>query len=389
VTFETFLSRTEETDRVFISSDSPSSFDAFLTACCGMANGAGGWIILTPGPDWREQRLREEAARIGVDGLSFSRFDDSNSSSSKEKRGKTLDESKPPEEGKRSKGKAPKNTPLAVEVRPAWWTSRPVVLSDGRSYRRIEGNDVLSGRSSLFKQAIDALEVSRDDRAAGIAPAAVLESEDAPKFRAAVVKLRPEWERLSGVNFMKRALVLDADGRVTRAGELLLGRSVPLAGCPNVWRACERLLPDITAPLSPACAAAARECFLNALVHADYDEGWIELRIAGGVLTLSNPGLPRDGAYYPRNYRLYRMLTLAGVIRAPGAGRKSGLGIIHSFTPHFQLKRDMLTLSTVAELALESAEDVAARSEEAARYETYRGVQDYGGLPVVWIKKKR
>jgi hypothetical protein len=185
---------------------------------------------------------------------------------------------------------------------------------------------------------------------------------------------------------------------VTRAGQLLLG-ILPGGGplrlrsaeaekearfAPNLWSAYSDILPDLLNSLTENCADAVRECFMNALIHADYDAGPVEIETDGERVLFSNPGLPRTrGTGGARNYRLLRMFGLAGALRdgavrdgaaremrarrgRPGFGekRKSGLEIIRAYDENFRLRWDTLDLFTRAELRLEKIPvDNAAESE--------------------------
>lgn len=347
-----FLIRTAGEDHEFLPEE---DLGRFPVVCCGMANGAGGWILL--GAAWgedepevlglddpvgMERRLRALLAgerRISADTVgAFSIVGEA---------GTTL---------------------MAVRVEPAEWHRRPVCVGGDYTrgvYRRIEGVDVASGLRARFRLALDALERLRSD---GVVPglaASDLHEESSASFREAVVARRPEWSALSEEAFLSRTLVL-SDGGITRAGHLLLGKkstrvralfrdasgNEDIFEVRNLWRAYADLLPRFCEGLSAACAAAFRECFVNALVHAEHDEGAVRLTGCGDRVRIENPGLSRafsQGESLCRNVRLMRMFRLAGA----AAGEGKGLAAVRAYQPGFELHQDPLELATAAELRLE------------------------------------
>ncbi|WP_299076621.1 hypothetical protein [uncultured Fretibacterium sp.] len=348
-----FLDRTVEEDREFL----PEwALDRFPAVCCGMSNGAGGWIVL--GAEWDEdvpvvhgvsdpsgleRRLRAVLAgerTLSADSVSSFRV--------VEAEGVPL---------------------LIIRVEPAEWWRRPVCVGGNYIrgvYRRIEGVDVVSGKRVCFRLALDALERLRDESAVPGMTASDLHEESAASFREAVIERRPEWRGLSPEGFWARTLVL-SDGALTRAGWLLLGKNSArvraafnegtedeeLFEVRNLWRAWLNLLPRFCSGLSGPCAAALRECFVNALVHAEHDAGNVMVTGSGGRVRIENPGLSRSrrGESLCRNERLMRMFRLAGA--ASGEGR--GLDLVRFYRSGFELRHDFLELMTIAELDLEHA----------------------------------
>ena len=346
-----FLDRTAEEDREFILE---WDLDRFPAVCCGMSNGAGGWIVLgaewdedvpvvhgVPDPSGLERRLRTVLAGervLSADSVSSFRV--------VEAEGVSL---------------------LIVRVDPAEWWRRPVCVGGDYIrgvYRRIEGVDVVSGRQTCFRLALDALERLRGESVVPGLTAADLHEESAASFREAVTARRPEWRGLSPEGFWARTLVL-SDGALTRAGWLLLGKNSARVRAAfnegmedeeifevrNLWRAWSDLLPRFCPGLSEPCAAALRECFVNALVHAEHDAGNVRVTGSGERVCIENPGLSRSrrGESLCRNERLMRMFRLAGA--ASGEGR--GLDRVRSYRPGFELRHDFLELMTIAELDLE------------------------------------
>lgn len=372
-----FLDRTAGEDREFLPEE---AVDRFPAVCCGMANGTGGWIVF--GAAWEEEapvllglsdpsglERRLKAALAGERTLSadtVSAF-------------RALDA-----------GGVPL---LLARVDPAEWHRRPVCVGGDTLrgvYRRIEGIDLVSGRRTRFRYALDALERLRGESAVPGLSVADLHEESVASFREAVTARRPEWRALSPEAFLARTLVL-ADGALTRAGHLLLGKKATrvravflgpsgeedIFEVRSLWKAYADLLPRFCSGLSAACAAALRECFVNALVHADHDEGFVRATMEPDSVRIENPGLPRcrPGEALCRNARLMRMFRLAGA--AGDAGR--GLAAVRAYRPGFGLKQDLLELATVAELELER---VAVPSEAV------RALSEGMSLPVVSLEAR-
>ena len=352
--------------------------DRFLPVCCGMANGDGGWIVLGATQDDEELTVEgvadieelERQLRLSLRGYGQISFDPVLSFKTLKSGDKNL---------------------LVARVGSAEWFRRPLCVGGDYvhgTYRRIEGVDVISGSAVRLRLALDALEVSRCDHPVPGLLVQDLEAAGIASFREKVLEHRPQWRALSEVNFLKRALVLDDGGRVTRAGQLLLGADGPeLArltrqgentqgdGAYNLWSAYSALLPRLCEGVAKECVPAIRECFINALLHAEHDAGRVEIETEiktetgqnGGVVSFVNPGLPRTqllGGSEPRNYRLMRMFKLAGLARAEG----SGLGIVRSYAPKFCLRWDAQTLRTVAELPFDrlAANEAALETEKTS-----------------------
>ena len=117
----------------------------------------------------------------------------------------------------------------------------------------------------------------------------------------------------------------------------------------NIWRAYADILPRLTFALSEKCAAAFREVFVNALLHADYNAGNdINIIITSNPpkVFADNPGTIRGTI---RNHRLARMFAMSGIT----AVKSQGLSIIREYMPDFTLSENMLDFRTSAALTLE------------------------------------
>jgi predicted HTH transcriptional regulator len=439
-TFETFLAGTEKEDRVFLGGCAylgGEKRERFAAACCGMANGNGGWVVFGAEYLGREDEKDIFAVEGVVDSAllehelrAFLRDEDwlsagpvvsFHSMSGRSISGSAFSFHEP-------SGKS--RTLLAVKIDTADWFLRPVCVGAGflrcagissdasfrAVYRRIEGNDVMSGLGVRFRMALDALEQTRDDRPVPGLSVRDLDIESAVSFRSAVLARHSQWANLSEIDFLKRVLVLDDDGKVTLAGQLLLGASLKSSEngapllltqkkgtqketrfAPNLWSACSDILPELREPLVEDCANAVHECFMNAILHADYDAGRVEIdldwnsesdkdkreepeegilkeRMKEGFIRFSNPGLPRGReAGSARNYRLLRIFRLAGLVRElhetrnirefrekrgnVAEKRAGGLEIIRAWDENFHLNWDTFELFTHAELRLERARE--------------------------------
>ena len=277
---------------------------------------------------------------------------------------------------------------------PAEWHERPVCIGQDYArgtWRRTEGVGFLSGVGARFRLGLDALERLKDDRPVRGMGLDDLHEESVASFRSAVVRRRPEWSELPLEAFLARAQVLSG-GAVTQAGNLMLGRRATRVRAEvrrgnaesealevrNLWKAYSDLMPRLTRSLSPACAAAFRECFVNALLHADYDGGDVTVLLRGGPASarFKNPGLMRTqhrGESACRNFRLMKVFQLLGAARGDGRG----LSLIRRYQPDFALQQDALELTTTAVLNLEpmaalqgtppAARPSAQRRKEAAQ----------------------
>lgn len=354
-TFDEFLARTANEDRQFLTVE---ELPLFAPTACGMANGAGGWVVL--GAEWLEEEGR--AAPRGLrspdalrDQLAVDCGGGQTFSSALSVTFHVLRDPAPI---------------LLARVLPAEWHERPVCIGQDYArgtWRRTEGVGFLSGVGARFRLGLDALERLKDDRPIrGMSPDD-LHEESVASFRSAVVRRRPEWSELSLEAFLARAQVLSG-GAVTQAGHLMLGRRATRVRAEvrrgnadgealevrNLWKAYSDLMPRLTRSLSPACAAAFRECFVNALLHADYDGGDVTVLLRGGPASarFKNPGLMRTqhrGESACRNFRLMKVFQLLGA--AWGDGR--GLSLIRRYQPDFELQQDALELTTTAVLTLE------------------------------------
>ncbi|MDR1375902.1 MAG: hypothetical protein LBJ22_00205 [Synergistaceae bacterium] len=382
-TFETFLALTENEDRAFLPME---ELHRFLPTCCAMANGAGGWIVLGASP---ESGPQDGEAREGLNGTgkkpitvegvpNAALLEQGLRSALEDPRGISAN----PVPFFRSLSSGGKKV-LAARVETAHWFLRPLCVGLDwlrGAYRRVEGVNVASGHNVRLRAALDALEIARDDLPVPGLRVSDLDAASVASFRAAVTERLLRWSALSETEWLRRALVwapenpfenpLDEESGVTRAGQLLLGKGVvrvrmtgraPASSPPasrtqetweaqNLWSAWTDLFPKLVRNVSKPCEDALRECFVNSLLHAEHDEGCVEIQMSGDAVVFSNPGLPRArlGEVAVRNGRLLRMLKLAGLAGGEGQGMK----IIRALDENFRLRWDTLELRTSAELPL-------------------------------------
>ena len=232
-----------------------------------------------------------------------------------------------------------------IDVPPLAWHKKPAVFG-GNVYRRIEGENVISGKWARSVFALDAHEYSRDDFPASSA----LNQDDVDSFREAVISRNTGYEHFSRDEFMRRTGIYS--GRhMTFAGALMFGEILDLraelrhndvnaaAGARNIWSAYIDLMPKLTQKLSPQSSALFKKAIINALLHSDYNiDTHINIAITSSPAraVIDNPGIIRG---ITRNYRLKRMFDLAG--------------IHHTHNQVLILKQDMLNFRTSTTIMLE------------------------------------
>lgn len=245
-----------------------------------------------------------------------------------------------------------RETSGSVYIPPLAWHKRPVTFN-GKVYRRIEGQNVISGLRVRSIMAGDPHEASRDD----FPYEARLNEDDVDDFTARVAE---RMGRYSRAELLRRTGVYSGK-YLTFAGALMLGDIVKVSAsleysgghaeieAVNIWRAYTEILPRLTFALSENCAQAFREAFINSLLHADYNvDNHITITILPSppTVTFDNPGMIR---WTTRNHRLAKMFELSGIT----GGELHGLDVIHSYMPNFKLTQDMLNIRTVSVLRLE------------------------------------
>ena len=375
--FAEFLERTADDDRQFIGIDDLHKIPASV---CALANSSGGWIVAGA-----ERDINDD---ITITGLN----DDPE---------KYIPAEIPHEVHEFDEA-------TAIYVPTLEWYRKPIVLN-GQVYRRVEGENVISGKWARSVMSADALEFSRDDcpvknitlndndinefttkfsavsrdvrgnfifgKQARSVMSPNVNNDDTNEF---TVKTRDEGGRVifgkharsdthypvnddftkkARDDFMRKCGVYSGK-HITLAGALMFGELVNVRAVlsyssghaelerHNLWRAYSDILPRLTARLSGKCAAALREVFVNALLHADYNiDRHIDIAITSSPpkITITNPGTIRGTT---RNYRLAKLFRLSGM---SGGGMKP----IYDYAPNFKLEQDMLNFRVSATLTLE------------------------------------
>lgn len=209
-----------------------------------------------------------------------------------------------------------------IRVEPASWYDRPG-KHNGHVYRRVEGQNIISGAWACSVMSRDGLELSGDDEPIeGVS----LNERYISEFRNIITRSHPELAVLGHDEFLRRCFVNSGE-YLTLAGALMFGDCLRVravlrhngrevsAEAHSIWEAYSDLLPRLTCRLSRMCSAEFREVFMNSLLCSDYRiSREINITITsgtGGPLAVFDwPGLPRDT---PRNHRLMKIAGLAGI----------------------------------------------------------------------------
>lgn len=245
---------------------------------------------------------------------------------------------------------------FAIHVQPLKWNLRPAMIHN-RVYRRVEGENVISGIRARSIMSMDSSTFSRDD----FPVKAMLDEECMNEFRDSVLSLRTGYENLSRDEFFRRTFAYS--GRhLTFAGALMFGKIICVRAvlndtkieAYNIWRAYTDILPRLTHKLSRDCAIAFREIFINSLLHSDYSiSRSINVTIKPRPLRaiIDNPAIIRGTI---RNHRLTKIFVLSGISQCKG----EGIMKIKSYEPNFRLQQDMLNFRVKSVIHLEGIESL-------------------------------
>ena len=232
-----------------------------------------------------------------------------------------------------------------ISVAPLEWYRRPQTLN-GRMWRRVEGQNVISGLWAKSIMATDAQTLSSDDFP--FSADTPLNAESLEEFRRVVLGRHEEYSCFTRDEFLRRTGIFSGK-HLTFAGALMFGEAITVRAelthgethaeieAHNIWSAYTDLLPRITLKLSAKCGEIVRDAFAVALLQADYT---LDTHIKAEIL--ANP--PRIVIDYPgilrhtfRNHRLARIFTLAG---------------FHTPT-HSRAQQDMLNFRAITTIPLE------------------------------------
>ena len=209
-----------------------------------------------------------------------------------------------------------------IRVEALEWHRRPQALN-GRVWRRVEGQNVISGLWAKSIMARDAQTLSADD--SPMSADTPLNAESLEAFRRVVLGRQEEYRCFPRDEFLRRTGIFSGK-HLTFAGALMFGECVSVRAelrhgethaeieAYNIWDAYTDILPRITLKLSAKCGEIVREAFAGALLQADYA---LDTHITADIL--ANP--PRIIIDYPgiirhsiRNHRLAKIFTLAGFL---------------------------------------------------------------------------
>ncbi|MBQ3585867.1 MAG: hypothetical protein II964_04035 [Synergistaceae bacterium] len=261
----------------------------------------------------------------------------------------------------------PSGIPCVVEaygkiyVPPLAWHKKPATLN-GRVYRRIEGQNVISGLRSRIIMARDSNDPSKDDYPF---KNITLSEKSITEFQARVTTLNEGMKRFERDEFLRRTGAYSGEF-MTFAGALMFGDILRVRAvldysgghaeiqAVNIWDSYAEILPRLAAPLSSKCSEAFRELFINTILHADYySDKNINMFITSNPpkVFADNPGTIRGTI---RNHRLAKMFALSGITsRLTRRNNLHGLEIIREYMPSFRLEENMLSFRTSATLILE------------------------------------
>ena len=207
-----------------------------------------------------------------------------------------------------------------IRVEALEWHRRPQALN-GRVWRRIEGQNVISGLWAKSIMARDAQTLSADD--SPMSADTPLNAESLEAFRRAVLGRHKEYACFARDEFLLRTGIFSGK-HLTFGGALMFGEAITVRAelthgethaeieAHNIWDAYTNIFPRITQRLSAKCGENVRDAFAGALLQADYT---LDTHITAEIL--ANP--PRIVIDYPgilrhtfRNHRLARIFRLAG-----------------------------------------------------------------------------
>ena len=230
-----------------------------------------------------------------------------------------------------------------IDVPELLWYRKPITYN-GKAYRRIEGENVVSGRWARAMMANR--DISRDDFPLSCS----IDNKQLEAFRSAVISRHNEYKYFRRDEFLRRTGIYSGK-YITFAGALMFGNCINVravlrhrniaaeVSAKSIWTAYIDLLPRLTHKLSGECSAVMREAFINALLHSDYKADTnINITITSGPprTIIDNPGLIRTDI---RNHRLKKIFDLAG--------------INHEHNGVINLKQDILNFRTIAVISLE------------------------------------
>ena len=158
---------------------------------------------------------------------------------------------------------------FAVRVEPLNWYRKPVT-HNGQVYRRVEGENIISG--AWARSLMADRDFSRDDYPVTCA----LDSGQVNAFRNAVTARDDSYRYFTRDEFLRRTGIYSGK-YLTFAGALMFGDCMNVrtvlhhngrtvqASAHSIWSAYTCLLPRLTRKLSGECTAVFREAVINAI----------------------------------------------------------------------------------------------------------------------------
>lgn len=341
--FSEFLERTAGYDRQFLNIEEQYKLPIVM---CAMANSVGGWIIFGA-----EEEKTDE--KIIVTGLNDTEIKIPEKNIFSEEIDFEFFEINNPEKI------------LVIKVNPLIWYKRPVILSEKFVYRRVEGENLISGKRSKIQIANDSMNFSSDDFPIRDNNK-TLNIKNVLEFKEILLSRNSEISRFEKDEFLKRSFIYSGKF-LSNAGFLTFGENSVLIEIKlyykediikfeshNLWQAYFNMLPRLTRYLSDDCSKALKEMFINSIIHNDYNiNNFISIKIKGGParVIIKNFGIPRtfkDGESIFRNFRLMKIFKMIGVVNGCG----SGINIIKKYQDNFKPEYNMLDFSFTASINL-------------------------------------
>ena len=288
---------------------------------------------------------------------------------------------------------------LRIEVAPAPWTERPVYINSdpiNGVYRYSEGKNVILGEKFITMMAKDSVDLHRDNKILDYSYESSIDFKALERYREIHREKNPllKWDLLDNEGFMAR-ISAKSEGRLLRAGLLMFGENKNISFCmrkvnydgervfeaKNIWSFIELVLPEFDRFEDLKCKQALLEALFNALIHADYSSGNVEVVEEKGSITFINSGIPRssDSSSLCRNLRIMRMLSLVGYAKNEGLGME----LIKDYSNSSKLSVNYEKWRTEITIPIETADK--AQAAESANISSRAPI---GFYPVVELTKQ-
>ncbi|MBQ7154543.1 MAG: hypothetical protein IJR85_03175 [Synergistaceae bacterium] len=230
-----------------------------------------------------------------------------------------------------------------IHVAPLEWHRRPAYF-DGKVFRRVEGQNIISSQRSISVMARDSQNISGDDFPAD---SACLDRKSLAEFRSELLGRNEYYRQFTRKEFLRRTGIFSGK-HLTFAGALMFGDDLRIRAvlnhkdihaeieAHNIWRALRDILPRLRLKLSPKSSCTLRNAFNSTLLNADYTlDSHINITILAAPprIIIDSPGIIRPSI---RNHRLAKIFALAGFSPEP-----------------YPSGQDMLNFRTIATIPIE------------------------------------